>query len=161
MVAQASSAAMTTLIGATTLPHHIVAPGCRTNSVRCSTVSHTASVLAPPATLLGFWGCTNPCKGGNIFLELLERGGANAAFAYTSGTFMERVGVCIITSWSDATNIVAALLDSTPMVTITGQVPHRISGTDAFQMSVTEVTHSITKHSYLIFDVDDIPRVIH
>jgi hypothetical protein len=48
------------------------------------------------------------------------------------------------------------------MVAITDQVPHCISGTDAFQeMSIAEVTRSITKHNYLIFDVDDIPRVIH
>jgi TFIIF-interacting CTD phosphatase-like protein len=54
----------------------------------------------------------------------------------------------------------AALLH--PLVTIMGPVPHCFSGTDAFQeMSITEVTSSITKHNYLIFDVDDIPRVIH
>jgi hypothetical protein len=48
------------------------------------------------------------------------------------------------------------------MVAITCQVPHRISGTDTFEdMSIAEVTHLITKHNYLIFDVDDIPRVIH
>jgi hypothetical protein len=76
------------------------------------------------------WGCTNTCKGGNIFLEFLQRGGANDVFAYTGGTFMECVGVCAITSWPDATNIVVALddalLDSAPMVTVTGQVPHCI-----------------------------------
>jgi thiamine pyrophosphate-dependent acetolactate synthase large subunit-like protein len=86
----------------------------------------------PPTTPLGSWGCTNPCKGGNIFVELLQRSGANDTFAYTSGTFMERVGVCIITSWPDATNIVVVRLDSTSMVAITGVISHRISGTDAF-----------------------------
>jgi hypothetical protein len=75
---------------------------------------------------------------------------------------MERVGVYIITSWPGATNIIAMLLDSTPMVAITGHAPHRISSTDAFEeMFIAEVTCSITKHNYQIFDVDDIPRVIH
>jgi thiamine pyrophosphate-dependent acetolactate synthase large subunit-like protein len=65
-----------------------------------------------------------------------------------------------------ATNIVVALVDallnSTPIVAIMGQVPHRISGTDAFQeMSIAEVTCSITKHNYLILDIDNIPHVIH
>jgi thiamine pyrophosphate-dependent acetolactate synthase large subunit-like protein len=55
---------------------------------------------------------------------LLQRGGANDAFAYTGGTFMECIGVCIITLWHGATNIITTLahtlLSSASMVTITG-----------------------------------------
>jgi hypothetical protein len=105
-------------------------------------VSPAALVPVPPAIPLRSWSCTNPRKGDNIFVELLKCDGANNDFAYAGGTFMEHVGVCIITSWSGASNIIAALLDSTPMVAIAGQVPHRISCTDAF-------------------DVDNIPSVIH
>ncbi|KAJ6418084.1 hypothetical protein OIU84_001466 [Salix udensis] len=64
-----------------------------------------------------------------------------------------------------ATNLVSgladALLDSVPIVAITGQVPRRMIGTDAFQETpIVEVTRSITKHNYLVLDVDDIPRIV-
>ncbi|CAD6244364.1 unnamed protein product [Miscanthus lutarioriparius] len=92
-----------------------------------------------------------------------EQGEAFAAsgFARSSG----RVGVCVATSGPGATNLVSALadalLDSVPMVAITGQVPRRMIGTDAFQETpIVEVTRSITKHNYLVLDVDDIPRVV-
>ncbi|KAJ6874406.1 hypothetical protein NC652_034170 [Populus alba x Populus x berolinensis] len=73
-------------------------------------------------------------------------------------------GVCIATSGPGATNLVSgladALLDSVPIVAITGQVPRRMIGTDAFQETpIVEVTRSITKHNYLVLDVDDIPRI--
>ncbi len=76
-----------------------------------------------------------------------------------------RVGVCIATSGPGATNLVTgladALLDSVPLVAITGQVPRRFIGTDAFQETpIVEVTRQITKHNYLVMDVNDIPRVI-
>jgi thiamine pyrophosphate-dependent acetolactate synthase large subunit-like protein len=87
-------------------------------------VSPAAPMPTPPATLLRLWGYTNPRKGDNMFIELLQRGGANDAFAYTGGTFMECIGVCIITLWHGATNIITTLahtlLSSAPMVTITG-----------------------------------------
>lgn len=74
-------------------------------------------------------------------------------------------GVCIATSGPGATNLVSgladALLDSVPLVAITGQVPRRMIGTDAFQETpIVEVTRSITKHNYLVLDVEDIPRVV-
>jgi hypothetical protein len=78
-----SSATMTALTGVAALLRHIAAAGCRTKLRQ--------------ATPLRMWGCTNPCKGDNIFVELLQRDGANDAFAYIGGTIMERVGVCIIT----------------------------------------------------------------
>ncbi|KAF3795462.1 Acetolactate synthase 2 [Nymphaea thermarum] len=92
-----------------------------------------------------------------------EQGEIFAAEGYARST--GRVGVCIATSGPGATNLVSgladALLDSIPLVAITGQVPRRMIGTDAFQETpIVEVTRSITKHNYLILDVDDIPRVV-
>ncbi|GLJ15761.1 hypothetical protein SUGI_0259440 [Cryptomeria japonica] len=92
-----------------------------------------------------------------------EQGEIFAAEGYARST--GKVGVCIATSGPGATNLVSgladALLDSIPLVAITGQVPRRMIGTDAFQETpIVEVTRSITKHNYLIMDVEDIPRVI-
>ena len=75
------------------------------------------------------------------------------------------VGVCIATSGPGATNLVTgladALLDSVPMVAITGQVPRPMIGTDAFQETpIVEITRQITKHNYLVLDVKDLPRIL-
>ncbi|RWW33913.1 hypothetical protein GW17_00001343 [Ensete ventricosum] len=92
-----------------------------------------------------------------------EQGEVFAASGYARST--GRPGVCIATSGPGATNLVSgladALLDSVPLVAITGQVPRRMIGTDAFQETpIVEVTRSITKHNYLVLNVDDIPRII-
>ncbi|KAL2613292.1 hypothetical protein R1flu_024984 [Riccia fluitans] len=92
-----------------------------------------------------------------------EQGEIFAAEGYAKAS--GRVGVCIATSGPGATNLVTgladALLDSVPLVAITGQVPRRMIGTDAFQETpIVEVTRSITKHNYLVMNIDDIPRVI-
>ncbi|GLT50004.1 hypothetical protein SLA2020_235210 [Shorea laevis] len=92
-----------------------------------------------------------------------EQGGVFAAEGYARSSGMP--GVCIATSGPGATNLVSgladALLDSVPLVAITGQVPRRMIGTDAFQETpIVEVTRSITKHNYLVLDVDDIPRIV-
>ncbi|XP_068665425.1 acetolactate synthase 3, chloroplastic-like [Aristolochia californica] len=86
---------------------------------------------------------------------------AAEGYARVSG----RPGVCIATSGPGATNLVSgladALLDSVPLVAITGQVPRRMIGTDAFQETpIVEVTRTITKHNYLVLDVEDIPRIV-
>ncbi len=91
-----------------------------------------------------------------------EQGGGFAAQGYARST--GRVGVCMATSGPGATNLVTALadakLDSIPMVAITGQVPTPVIGSDAFQETpIVEVCRGITKHHYLITDVEDIPRV--
>lgn len=93
-----------------------------------------------------------------------EQGGVFAAEGYARATGLP--GICIATSGPGATNLVSgladALLDSVPLIAITGQVPRRMIGTDAFQETpIVEVTRSITKHNYLVLDVDDIPRVVH
>eukprot|EP00899_Mesostigma_viride_P015363 jgi/Mesvir1/23828/Mv10634-RA.1 len=86
---------------------------------------------------------------------------AAEGYAKVSG----RVGVCIATSGPGATNLVTgiadAVLDSVPLVIVTGQVPRRMIGTDAFQETpIVEITRPITKHNYLVMDPMDIPRVI-
>ncbi|CAL0309352.1 unnamed protein product [Lupinus luteus] len=92
-----------------------------------------------------------------------EQGGIFAAEGYARSSGLP--GVCMATSGPGATNLVSgladALLDSVPIVAITGQVPRRMIGTDAFQETpIVEVTRSITKHNYLVLDIDDIPRVV-
>lgn len=92
-----------------------------------------------------------------------EQGGVFAAEGYARASGLP--GVCIATSGPGATNLVSgladALLDSVPVVAITGQVPRRMIGTDAFQETpIVEVTRSITKHNYLVLDVEDIPRIV-
>ncbi|NMC52385.1 MAG: biosynthetic-type acetolactate synthase large subunit [Chloroflexi bacterium] len=93
-----------------------------------------------------------------------EQGAAHAAdgYARVSG----KVGVCLATSGPGATNLVTgiatAMLDSTPMVAITGQVFSHLIGSDAFQeVDVTGITLPITKHNYLVSDVNEISRAIH
>ncbi|MFE6288123.1 acetolactate synthase large subunit [Streptomyces sp. NPDC057877] len=92
-----------------------------------------------------------------------EQGAGHAATGYAQAT--GKVGVCIATSGPGATNLVTPLLDawmdSVPVVAITGQVPSRLIGTDAFQEAdIVGITTPITKHSYLVTDPADIARVV-
>jgi acetolactate synthase-1/2/3 large subunit len=92
-----------------------------------------------------------------------EQGGAHAADGYARVT--GRVGVCMGTSGPGATNLVTgigtALLDSVPMVAITGNVPSALIGKDAFQeIDINGITLPMTKHNYLVRDADDLPRVV-
>jgi acetolactate synthase-1/2/3 large subunit len=92
-----------------------------------------------------------------------EQGGGFAAQGYSRTT--GRPGVCMATSGPGATNLVTAIadakLDSVPLIAITGQVPTRVIGTDAFQETpIVEVCRAITKHHYLVTDVNDIARVV-
>lgn len=92
-----------------------------------------------------------------------EQGEIFAAEGYAKVT--GRVGVCIATSGPGATNLVTgladAMMDSVPLVAITGQVPRKLIGTDGFQETpIVEVTRAITKHNYLVMDINDLPRVI-
>ncbi|WP_038047063.1 biosynthetic-type acetolactate synthase large subunit [Thermus caliditerrae] len=92
-----------------------------------------------------------------------EQGGIHAATAYARAS--GRVGVVMATSGPGALNLVTGLadafMDSTPVVAITGNVPRALIGTDAFQEAdVTGVTMPITKHNYLVQDVNDLPRVV-
>lgn len=92
-----------------------------------------------------------------------EQGAAHAADGYARAT--GKVGVCIATSGPGATNLVTGLataqMDSSPMVAITGQVVTPLIGTDAFQETdITGIAMPITKHSYLVTDVEEIPTVM-
>jgi len=93
-----------------------------------------------------------------------EQGAGHMAEGYAHAT--GRPGVAMVTSGPGATNIVTpladAMMDSIPIVVITGQVPSAAIGTDAFQeCDIVGVTRSITKHNELITSAQDIPRVIH
>ncbi len=92
-----------------------------------------------------------------------EQAAAHAADGYAQAT--GRTGVCIATSGPGATNLVTgiatAYMDSVPLVAITGQVPRSLIGGDAFQEAdITGITLPITKHNYLVKDVEDVPRII-
>ncbi|MGA7384712.1 MAG: acetolactate synthase 3 large subunit [Methylocella sp.] len=93
-----------------------------------------------------------------------EQGAAHAAegFARSSG----KAGVLLVTSGPGATNAVTgltdALMDSIPLVCITGQVPTHLIGSDAFQECDTVgITRHCTKHNYLVRQIEDLPRVLH
>jgi len=93
-----------------------------------------------------------------------EQGAGHMAEGYAHAT--GKPGVCMVTSGPAATNVVTpladAMLDSVPVVCITGQVPLAAIGTDAFQeCDTTGITMAVTKHNFLVTDPQDIPRVIH
>lgn len=99
----------------------------------------------------------------NHILVRHEQGAAHAAEGYARMT--GRAGVCLVTSGPGATNLVTgiadALIDSTPMVCIVGQVAKKLLGTDAFQEAdVMGVTMPITKWNYQITSADEVPEII-
>ncbi|HEY1946379.1 MAG TPA: biosynthetic-type acetolactate synthase large subunit [Bryobacteraceae bacterium] len=99
--------------------------------------------------------------------HVLVRHEQNAAFAaqgYARTT--GKVGVCCATSGPGATNLVTglvdAMMDSIPIVALTGQVSTKLMGTDAFQEADTfGITRSATKHNFLVKNIADLPQVIH
>jgi acetolactate synthase I/II/III large subunit len=93
-----------------------------------------------------------------------EQAAAHAADGYARAT--GKVGVCVATSGPGATNLVTGLatafMDSTPIVAITGQVGRPFIGRDAFQETdVIGVTQPITKHNFLVRNIDDLADVVH
>lgn len=93
-----------------------------------------------------------------------EQGAAHAAEGYARST--GKPGVVLVTSGPGATNAVTgltdALLDSIPLVCITGQVPTFLIGNDAFQEAdTTGITRPCTKHNYLVKDVKDLSNIVH
>jgi acetolactate synthase-1/2/3 large subunit len=98
-----------------------------------------------------------------VILPRHEQGGVFAAEGYARAS--GRPGVCMATSGPGATNLVTgiadAFMDSTPLVAITGQVPQAMIGKGAFQETdFFGMTLPIVKHSFLITDIADIPRVV-
>src|ERR1700741_4239922 len=93
-----------------------------------------------------------------------EQAAVHAAEGYARST--GRVGVVLVTSGPGATNAVTgltdALMDSIPLVCITGQVPTHLIGNDAFQEAdAVGITRPCTKHNWLVRDVNDLPRIMH
>ena len=103
----------------------------------------------------------------NAIKHVLVRHEENAAFAaagYARAT--GRTGVCCATSGPGATNLttglVDAMMDSIPIVAITGQVLSKLIGTDAFQEADTfGITRSCTKHNFLVKDIKDLAQTVH
>jgi acetolactate synthase-1/2/3 large subunit len=98
-----------------------------------------------------------------VVLPRHEQGGAFAAEGYARAT--GKAGVCMATSGPGATNLVTgiadAYMDSVPLVAITGQVPQHMIGKGAFQETdFFGLTLPIVKHSYLVTDVNDLPRIV-
>ncbi len=93
-----------------------------------------------------------------------EQGAVHAAEGYARST--GKVGCVLVTSGPGATNAVTgltdALMDSIPLVCITGQVPTHMIGNDAFQEADTVgITRPCTKHNWLVRDIADLPRILH
>ena len=93
-----------------------------------------------------------------------EQAAVHAAEGYARST--GKVGVVLVTSGPGATNAVTgltdALMDSVPIVCLTGQVPTHLIGNDAFQEAdTTGITRPVTKHNYLVKSIGDLSRVIH
>ena len=93
-----------------------------------------------------------------------EGGAVHAAEGYARST--GKVGIVLVTSGPGATNAVTgltdALMDSIPIICLTGQVPTHLIGNDAFQEAdTTGITRPCTKHNYLVKDVNDLARVMH
>jgi acetolactate synthase-1/2/3 large subunit len=116
-------------------------------------------------------GCSMPMHqsltqyGGKIrtILPRHEQGGAFAAQGYSRST--GKPGVVMATSGPGATNLVTSIadakLDSIPLIAITGQVPTPVIGSDAFQETpIVEICRGITKHHYLVTNVNQIARVV-
>lgn len=99
----------------------------------------------------------------NHILTAHEQGASHAADGYSRAT--GKVGVCIATSGPGATNLVTgiatAMLDSIPLVAITGNVPCSLIGKDSFQeIDITGVTIPITKHNYFVRTVEELADTI-
>ncbi len=99
-----------------------------------------------------------------FYLTRHEQGAAHAADGYARAS--GKPGVCIATSGPGATNlatgIATAYMDSIPLIAFTGQVATSLIGNDAFQEAdTTGVTRAITKHNYLVKDVNNLAQIIH
>ena len=98
-----------------------------------------------------------------VLLVRHEQAAAHAADGYARAT--GHVGVCLATSGPGATNLVTgiatAYMDSIPMVALTGQVPTRVLGSDAFQEAdIAGISRSITKHNFLVKTVEEFPAIL-
>lgn len=117
----------------------------------------------PGGASMEFHQALTKCKAIRTILPRHEQGGAFAAEGYARAS--GRVGVCMATSGPGATNLVTgiadAFMDSIPIVAITGQVPQHMIGKGGFQETdFFGMTLPIVKHSYLVTDINEIPRIV-
>jgi acetolactate synthase-1/2/3 large subunit len=118
----------------------------------------------PGGAILPLYGQLSEYPGLRHILVRHEQGAAHAADGFARST--GKVGVAFATSGPGATNLITglatAMMDSVPMVAITGQVGRAAIGTDAFQETdITGATLPMTKHNYLVMRADDLGRTIH
>ena len=117
----------------------------------------------PGGTIMPFYDALHGAPALKHVLVRHEQGAAFAANGYARAS--GRVGVCVATSGPGASNLVTgiadAMLDSVPMVVLTGQVPTTLMGTDAFQeLDVFAMTLPMVKHSFIARRVDELPRMV-
>jgi acetolactate synthase-1/2/3 large subunit len=118
----------------------------------------------PGGAVLPIYDALFQQKDVNHILVRHEQGAVHAAEGYARSS--GKVGAVLVTSGPGATNavtgLVDALMDSIPIVVITGQVPTHLIGNDAFQECDTVgITRPCTKHNYLVKDVNDLSRILH
>ena len=118
----------------------------------------------PGGALIGLYDCLFKNEQLRHLLVTHEQGGAHAADGYARAT--GKPGVVLVTSGPGATNTVTGIatahMDSIPLIVLTGQVPSHMIGNDAFQEAdILGITRPITKHSYLVRDVDELAETIH
>ena len=118
----------------------------------------------PGGAILPLYGVLSQYPDLRHILSRHEQGAAHAADGYARST--GTVGVAFATSGPGATNLITglatAMMDSVPIVAITGQVGRAAIGTDAFQETdITGSTLPVTKHNYLVMRADDLGKTIH
>src|ERR1700744_6097613 len=118
----------------------------------------------PGGAVLPIYDALFKVEGITHFLVRHEQGAAHAAEGYARST--GKPGVVLVTSGPGATNAVTgltdALMDSIPLVVLTGQVATHLIGTDAFQEADTVgITRACTKHNWLVKDVNALSRTLH
>src|SRR3954468_6400149 len=118
----------------------------------------------PGGAVLPIYDALFAAEGITHVLVRHEQGATHAAEGYARST--GKPGGVLVTSGPGATNAVTgltdALIDSIPLIVLTGQVATHLIGTDAFQECDTVgITRPCTKHNYLLRDVNDVARVVH
>ncbi len=147
---------------------HLVDGGCLMNGaeilVQCLEREGVDTIFAyPGGASIPLHQALTQSQKIRVVLPRHEQGGTFAAEGYARAT--GRPGVCMATSGPGATNLLTgiadAFMDSVPLVAITGQVPQAMIGRGAFQETdIFGMTLPVVKHSYLICDISDIPRIV-
>ncbi|KQX68119.1 acetolactate synthase catalytic subunit [Paenibacillus sp. Root444D2] len=133
--------------------------------VRSLLIEGVESVFGiPGGSVLNIYDAIHDIPEFKHILARHEQGAIHAADGYARAT--GKVGVCFATSGPGATNLVTGIatanMDSVPLVVITGNVPTPLLGTDAFQEAdITGITMPISKHNFLVRDVNELPKIIH